>query len=375
MSNYFDAFRIDHILGFFRIWSIPYHALQGVLGRFVPALPVYPSEFEKHRIYFEEERFCDPYITDEILADLFQNNVDQIKNTFLIEKKDGSYQLKEEVNTQRKAVAFLEKTGKKQFKDGLLDLISNVILLKDEQHEKAFHFRIGMHQTRSFLQLDEQTRNQLDGLYVNYFYRRQDYFWKKKAMEKLPQLKSSTQMLVCGEDLGMVPPCVPEVMQSLGILSLEIARMPKSDHSEFFDPADAQYLSVVTPSTHDMSTVRGWWLEDPAKSQRFFNEILRHFGKAPETCEPWINKEVVIRHLYSPAMWSIFQIQDILGINEELRLPDPAKERINIPSESHHYWRYRMHIDLESLIRKTGFNEQLQNFIIESGRLSQNDPS
>lgn len=375
LGNYFDAFRIDHILGFFRIWSIPYHAVQGTLGRFVPALPVHLSEFESQGIYFNQKRYCAPYITDEILKDLFRDQADVVRKEFLEEKDEGQYRLKEEVRTQRKVVDFLKEKGKEQFENGLLDLISNVILLQDDHDEDAFHFRIAVHQTSSFRGLDEHTRQQLEALYVNYFYRRQDYFWKKKAMEKLPQLKSSTQMLVCGEDLGMVPPCVPEVMKDLGILSLEIERMPKTDQVEFFDPAHARYLSVVTPSTHDMSTIRGWWLEDPEKSQRYYNDMMKHFGKAPEKCEPWINKEIVMRHLYSPAMWSIFLIQDILGISEELRYPDPKAERINKPADAHHYWRYRMHIELESLIQQTGFNEELQNFIIESGRLPEREPS
>lgn len=188
-------------------------------------------------------------------------------------------------------------------------------------------------------------------------------------MNKLPGLKRSTNMLVCGEDLGMVPACVPDVMRQLGILSLEIQRMPKNPETEFFHPADAPYLSVVTPSTHDMSTIRGWWEEDTAKTQRFYNFILGHFGASPFYCEAEINKEIVIQHLYSPAMWCIFQLQDILGIDETLRRQNPNDERINIPSDSKHYWKYRMHLGLEELIKNKEFNKELQIHIKASGRL------
>jgi len=187
-------------------------------------------------------------------------------------------------------------------------------------------------------------------------------------MKKLPSLKAATNMLVCGEDLGMVPDCVPDVMKQLGILSLEIQRMPKGTSREFFHPADANYLSVVTPSTHDMSTIRGWWEENREKTQRFYNNELGQWGEAPFFCEPWINKAIVIQHLYSPAMWSIFQLQDLLGMSETIRRENPHDERINIPADPKNYWRYRMHIYLEDLIKEKDFNEELKSYVHSSGR-------
>jgi 4-alpha-glucanotransferase len=251
----------------------------------------------------------------------------------------------------------------------LYDLISNIIFFEEEGSQmQQFHFRFGMESTASFRDLDDYTKQKLKDLYVNYFFRRQDDFWQKEAMHKLPELKRSTNMLVCGEDLGMVPACVPDVMQQLGILSLEIQRMPKNPHTEFFHPADAPYLSVVTPSTHDMSTIRGWWEEDTTKTQRFYNNILGKYGASPFFCEPWINRDILIQHLYSPAMWCIFQIQDILGMSETLRRENPNEERINLPSNPKHYWRYRMHISLEDLIKEDGFNEELGGYVNASGR-------
>jgi 4-alpha-glucanotransferase len=175
-------------------------------------------------------------------------------------------------------------------------------------------------------------------------------------------------MLVCGEDLGMVPACVPEVMKQTGILSLEIQRMPKDVTREFFNPAYAPYLSVVTPSTHDMSTIRGWWEEDRSKTQKFFNEELGQWGDAPYFCDAWINKAIVQQHLHSPAMWSIFQLQDLLGMDENIRRENPNDERINVPAIPNYYWRYRIHIYLEDLIKAKPFNEQLREMIKSSGR-------
>jgi 4-alpha-glucanotransferase len=375
MSNYFDAFRIDHILGFFRIWSIPLHAVEGILGRFVPAIPVEISEFQNNNIWFDHDRYCKPYITDEILGWICHENAGYVKEHFLLPGYRGSYVLRDEFNTQKKVAEYLESSlpDSLVLRQNLFDLITNVILI-EEQHSGGakFHFRIAMKDTSSFQQLDGYTRDLLSDLYINYFYHRQDDFWKKEALKKLPPLKRSTNMLICGEDLGMVPACVPEVMRELAILSLEIERMPKNPKTEFFHPNDAPYLSVVTPSTHDMSTIRAWWEEDRSKTQRFYNFMLGHYGEAPFFCEPWINKEIVLQHLYSPAMWSIFMLQDILGINGALRRENPHDERINVPSDPNHFWQYRMHLDLEELLEDEDFTAELKKYVIESGRISRN---
>jgi 4-alpha-glucanotransferase len=372
MSEYFDAFRIDHILGFFRIWSIPTNAVEGIMGKFVPAIPIHINELYQNNISFQHHRYCKPFITDAIVYEKFSHESDYVKQTFL-NWVDGMFELKPDFNTQKKVEHYFNampvSDGNNYLKYGLYDLISNVIFFEEEGSQmQQFHFRISMEQTSSFRDLDEYSKQRLKELYINYFFRRQDDFWKNEAMNKLPELKRSTNMLVCGEDLGMVPDCVPDVMQQLGTLSLEIQRMPKDPKTEFFHPADAPYLSVVTPSTHDMSTIRGWWEEDTAKTQRFFNNQLGHKGNAPFYCSGWINKEILMQHLYSPAMWSIFQLQDILGISEILRRENPNDERINIPADPKHYWRYRMHISLEELIEETSFNTELKSYITECGR-------
>lgn len=373
MSNYFDAFRIDHILGFFRIWSIPVESVEGIMGRFIPALPISVQEFGERGIWFEYDRFCKPFIIDAILNQTFDGLAQYVKEAFLQPNDRDGYDLKDEFNTQRKVQQFLasqpESDDTEKLKQGLFDLISNVILFEEEGSEgQHFHFRISMENTSSYEYLEEGTKHRLYELYINYFYRRQDAFWKGEAMNKLPALKEATNMLICGEDLGMVPHSVPEVMQRLAILSLEVQRMPKDPTVEFFHPKNAPYLSVVTPSTHDMSTIRGWWEEDRERTQRFFNHILGEWGPAPYYCEPWVNRAIVLQHLYSPAMWSIFQLQDIMGMNDLLRRENPAEERINLPANPQYYWSYRMHLPLEQLIKETRFNNELKDYITNSGR-------
>ncbi len=373
MSYYFDAFRIDHILGFFRIWSIPMDAVEGIMGHFVPAIPVHINEFNSNHIWFDHYRYTQPYITENVLWQVFGYDNELVKSLFLKHQGHGHYILKPEYKTQRlveQHFASLEQDAHHdKIKQGLYNLISNVILFEAENGDgQHFHFRFGMENTTSFRSLELGTQQQLRELYVNYFFRRQDDFWMKEALLKLPALKRVTNMLVCGEDLGLVPACVPDVMKQLGLLSLEIQRMPKDVNTEFFHPNDAPYLSVVTPSTHDMSTIRGWWEEDRERIQRFYNNQLGQWGDAPLYCEAWINKAIVLQHLYSPAMWSVFQLQDILGISESLRRENPNEERINVPANPKHYWQYRMHLSLEQLMEADDFNEELKEFVTSSGR-------
>jgi 4-alpha-glucanotransferase len=371
MSFYFDAFRIDHILGFFRIWSIPMNQVEGIMGRFVPAIPITLQEINSKGISFDHYRFTKPYINETVLLKEFGYDNDYVKQHFLHFIGDGHYELLPAFENQRLVENHFETMPEDEWhlkiKNGLFNLISNVILFEsDEAH--SFHFRFNIGSTSSFQHLDEKTKQILNELYTNYFFIRQDQAWEKEALNKLPMLKKSTNMLICGEDLGLVPACVPNVMHQLGMLSLEVQRMPKASHKTFCHPNDAPYLSVVTPSSHDTSTVRGWWEEDRAKTQQFYNHEIGQWGEAPIYCEAWINKAILVQHLYSPAMWSIFQLQDFLGVDASIRRANPKEEQINVPANPKHYWRYRMHLTLENLLQENNFNQEWYNAIKASGR-------
>jgi 4-alpha-glucanotransferase len=370
MSRYFDAFRIDHILGFFRIWSIPMDSVEGIMGRFVPALPVKPHELLERGVSVNIDRLIRPYITDAVLWEMFGPSMKNIQ-PYLIQLEDGTYRLSGEVSTQRKVEALLNGNHPEVAvtRQGLFDLISNVLMFEEPSSQgTSLHFRFNMATTPSYRHLPESDKLLLQELYVDYFFRRQDQNWKREALRKLPALKRCTDMLICGEDLGLVPSCVPDVMNQLGILSMEVQRMPKDPGQEFFRPSKAPYLSVVTPSSHDMSTIRGWWQEDGEQRQRFFLHELGQYARPPKECEPWIVRNIIRQHLQSPAQWSVFQFQDLIAMSGELRQENAEDERINEPSNPRHYWRYRMHITLEQLMTEDGFNDMLLGMISEGVR-------
>lgn len=370
MSNYFDTFRIDHILGFFRIWQIPISQVEGIMGFLNPSVPIHINEFAEKGLWFDYNRYCKPYVTDAILWDFFGEDVSWVKANCLQIEDGWVLRLKEEFLSQAYVEKlFVEGEISERIKWGLFDLISNVLFFEVEgSNGTQYYPRFGMETLRTFADLDNYTKDRLWELYVDYFYRRQDANWYRSGMEKLPALKRATNMMICGEDLGMMTPCVTSAMNELGILSLEVQRAPKSNKIEFFHPNNAPYLSVVTPSTHDMSTIRGWWEEDRGVTQRFFNSQLGHWGEAPYFCESWICRDIILQHLYSPAMWSIFQMQDLLSISDSVRRTNPHDERINVPSNSMHSWRYRLHLNMEDLLQNDDFNNELRNYITQSGR-------
>ena len=297
MAEYFDAYRIDHVLGFFRIWEIPMPHKSGLMGQFSPALGMSVEEIAAYGVEFNEGLF-----------------------------------------------------------------------LVDHKRSDRWHPRIAVQYQEAYTQLSEDQKYHFNQLYNDYFYRRNNQFWYTEAMKKLPKLTQATRMLVCAEDLGMVPDCVPWVMNELRILSLEIQSMPKDPTTRFGHLSRNPYRSVDTISTHDMATLRQWWDEDEERTQNYFNTMLYRGGPAPHPLPDWLAKDIVSRHLTSPSMLCLISFQDWLSIDEKLRLPDANAERINIPANPRHYWRYRMHLTIEQLLAADELNEEISTLIIQSGR-------
>ncbi|KAA3625593.1 MAG: hypothetical protein DWQ02_21535 [Bacteroidetes bacterium] len=374
MADYFDAYRIDHILGFFRIWEIPLDAVEGTLGYFNPALPLTAHEISSYGIPFDYERMVKPYIRHHHLHGIFGIHTEEVIHKYLEADGYGTYRMKPGFDTQLKVnqhfLADKEEEDlsdkEKLIRDGLFQLIGNVLFIQTGEDE--WHPRITLQSTSSFAELDGHIKHQLEELYVHYFYKRHDDFWYQKGMEKLPAIISASNMLVCGEDLGMVPDCVPPVMDHLGILTLEIQRMSKDPKVRFAHPADAPYLSVCTTSTHDMATIRGWWEEDRKLIQDFYNNELGNFGAAPFFAEPWVCEEMIVQHLYSPAMWVTIPIQDLMAIDGGFRWNETHLEQINDPSNVRHKWRFRMHQSIEELKKVDKFNDLLKSLVERSGR-------
>ena len=371
MAEYFTAYRIDHILGFFRIWEIPYHSVHGLLGQFVPSLPMSKEEIQSFGLDFDKERMTRPYIDDQLIDKLFGDKAHEVRHTFLKHLPSKLYALRPEYNTQRKVETYFDgkdDPASTDMREKLYSLISDVLFIADRDDPNKFHPRIAVQNEPVFCHLSAKEQQAFNRLYDHYYYQRHNEFWYHEAMKKLPILLQATPMLVCGEDLGMVPGCVPWVMNQLQILSLEIQRMPKQTGIEFGRPENYPYLSVCTIGTHDMTTLRGWWKEDSTVTDRFYHNELHYWGTTPEEAPGWLCEEIVRRHLQCPSMLCILTWQDWTAMDEAIRNADIDAERINIPANPHNYWRWRMHITLEKLMSLTDFNQHIRQMIAESGR-------
>lgn len=372
MARYFDAYRIDHVLGFFRIWEIPVHSVHGLLGQFAPALAMSREEIESYGLHFQEDRFTRPFITDWVLDRVFHERAGEVKEKYLDRLDDERYQMKPEVDTQRKVEAlFADATDEKELwlRDGLYALISDVLFVRDHTNPGVFHPRISAQLDFIYESLYDNDKAAFNRLYNGYFYRRNNQFWYQEAMKKLPKLVQATRMLVCAEDLGMVPDCVPWVMDELKILSLELQSMPKDPSVKFGHLSRNPYRSVCTISSHDMPTLRMWWDENVQRTQEYYNTMLYRQGPAPHPLPGWLASDIISRHLTSPSMLCILSIQDWLATDEALRLPDADAERINIPANPKHYWRYRMHLNIEDLAADKRFVQSITEMISQSGRV------
>lgn len=371
LEDYFDCFRIDHILGFFRIWEIPTGYEQGLCGHFNPALPLLKEEIEQYGLPFDEPRFTTPHINRRFLSELWGEGWEEIADRYLAQSSSQHYVLKPFCDTQQKISRLFEGKADEAslcIRNGLYAIANEVLFLKDPVECQKFHPRISAAQSYLYQELSLSDQYAFDHLYWDFFYHRHNDFWKAQAFKRLTPLVASTQMLVCGEDLGMIPQSVPEVMNRLQILSLEIERMPKASGLEFADMHHLPYLSVCTTSTHDMSPLRNWWKEDREKTQRYYQTVLQHAGDAPEECTAELATEIVFNHLIADSILTILPLQDWLAIDDTLRRKNIDTERINVPANPEHYWRYRMHLTLEELLQADTFNEKVKALIVEAGR-------
>ncbi|PIE99306.1 MAG: 4-alpha-glucanotransferase, partial [Paludibacter sp.] len=350
--EYFDAYRIDHILGFFRIWEIPQEDIWALKGSFYPAMPYFPHDLQQKGLRWNEKRYTEPYIDKEYISTLFHENMEKVLQLFFEKDKYDRVVFKSEFDTQRKIENYFQQNKKafgsdfEMVKKGLFELNCNVLFVRDNRNENMFHPRISVHSSNSFKALSQEQQQILDAIYVDYFYHRHNEFWKQKAYEKLPAIKGATQMLSCAEDLGMVPDSVAEVLQNLEILSLEIQRMPKKSNQRFGVPCEYPYLSVCTTSTHDMNPIRAWWKEDKATTEDFYYNVMGGNEQVPQNCSGEMVEKIVKQHLQSNSMFTILPLQDWLAMDENIRLQDEDKERINTPSNPNNFWSYRMHLTL-----------------------------
>ena len=371
LSQYFDALRIDHILGYFRIWEIPSEAVDGLLGHFTPALPLTVDEIEYFGLPFRKELYLRPFINDRLVDRIFGIHAGYVRDNFLIRKAYNLYDLSDKCCTQsriQQLFAGCRDENSMWIRDGLMRLCSNVLFVEDSHQPDMYHPRIGATKEPVFEALTDEEKDAFLRLYNHYFYQRHSFYWGQQAMHRLPAMMGDSRLLFCGEDLGMLPDCVEPVLDELRILGLEIQQMPKQQGFEYAHLEANPIRSVCTISTHDMAPLRQWWQEQPERRQRYYVTMLQKEGRAPEQLPAHLAEEIIARHLYCPSMLCILQLQDWLAMDSELRAKHPQDERVNTPNDPFNRWQYRMHLTIEQLLAADHFNRKVNMMIQRSKR-------
>ena len=305
MSNYFDAFRIDHVLGFFRIWQIPYGTSDGRLGHFMPDLPM---------------------TEDEIRRNGFWKPMDECVSS----QNDDSW---------------------------------DVLFIRDKKDPALFHPAVSGQSTSQYRQLSESDRRAFDRIHDDYFNHRHNDFWAQEGMKRLPCVVNPTSMLVCAEDLGMIPECVHGILDYFCILSLEVQSMPKRPEGRFSWLPNNPLCSVDTATTHDMEPLRLWWRNNPEAAQCYYEQRMEGLGQAPKELSPDMAEYILRKHMQSPSLLCVVALQDWLAIDADMCNPDMEAELVNNPANPHHYWRYRMHLPIERLAGCDRFNRKVRDLV------------
>jgi 4-alpha-glucanotransferase len=371
-QQFFDVARLDHVVSHFRIWEIPRTQLFADMGHYMPALSMSEEEIGRCGLAFRRELFTRPFINDHILEKLFGVHAPYVRETFLQKKAYHLYDLREEYDTQVKVQRFFEGRNDENsqwIRDGLYRLIANVLFLEDPYQPEMYHPRYGVFNAPVFDILTAEEKNAFMTLYNDYFFLRHNDFWRHRASRRFDKLLEDVRMLVCAEDLGLLPDCVHEVLDEQRMLTLEVQRMPKDSEVEFARLSAYPYRSVATISTHDMAPLRQWWEEFPGRTQRYFATMMQKEGRAPKHLPAHLAEELIARHLYGPSMMCILSLQDWLAMSADLRRKDPWSERINAPFDPYNQWKYRMHLTLEQLMTAQQYNGKVRQMIERSKRL------
>lgn len=355
LSQYFKAIRIDHILGFFRIWEIPQHQESGLLGHFTPALPE-PLDYwlEKLAYPYEGELLTQPVITiAQAIQDLGEYLPKLIAQGLLIPTQENKYLLLPH-GRQRdwRKLDPNQVVGGEQSIALLVNYCKETALVADCTNPNVYHPRIAFEQSNLFASWSTVLQNKWLQLSSDYYYHKHNDLWERTAIERLSPLCQHSNILICAEDLGMIPASVPEVLTRLGILSLELERMPKQVTSTGLTQLETlTYQCVCTSSTHDMPPLRAWWESLHTYQQADYlcaqlpeNRLNANNNKAD------IYTKIITRHLSSPAMLTILPIQDWTSIDSTLHLQEAEEEQINYPEKPQHRWSYRLAYNIEDLL-------------------------
>ncbi|MCX7030219.1 MAG: 4-alpha-glucanotransferase [Spirochaetes bacterium] len=361
-ARFFHAFRIDHVLGFFRIWQVPATEGNGLLGWFDPAEACTRADLAAAGFDDAAVRWLSvPHVRGADLRAKLGPDADRVAGRYLLRiGGEDLYNLGPGLDRED-AIRALDEPNR--IKEALYRWHADRALLaagRDRFFPSWYYER-----SQAFIGLDDDRRRRLQDLFRE---RRtaSERIWERRGRDLLAMVRDASDMLVCAEDLGDVPDCVPRVLADLGILGLRIerwAREWKRPGSPFIPPAEYPALTVCTPSVHDTSTLRGWWEEDRAEREAFY-PLLELGGACPDRLTPEVHAAIVERCLGSRSRLCMFPLQELLDLDPDLWTPDPRGDRVNVPGTvADTNWTWRMPLTIESLTGRTGLADRLRAMV------------
>lgn len=369
-SKYYQMYRIDHVLGFFRIWAIPENECTAVLGHTEPFDPVTTQEL--HSFGFSDDRIrwmSKPHVSTSSIQDV--NNGDYlgthgILNTLM--DRIGNEELwlfKKEIKGDkdiwaREDIPFAvrEKLAEK-WRDRMF------VEVKKDNYFPIWTYT----QTTAWNSLSDNEKNAMNE-FIGQKLEKMGYLWEKQARTLLGELTGCTKMIACAEDLGANIDSLPLVLKDLSIMSLRVVRWTRQWNKTgqpFFSFSDYPELSVATASVHDSSTLRLWFMKEQDANDfiasfppeaSIANEV--RYGQYNPTTANYLLSTIENAN----SNYVIHPIQDFLGLVDTYYAEDPVTEQINIPgSVSLFNWTYRLPAPIETLIKDKELTSRIANLV------------
>jgi 4-alpha-glucanotransferase len=207
-----------------------------------------------------------------------------------------------------------------------------------------------------------------DGAYLAYPFR--------ELLEGVVEESWISRTIVIGEDLGTVPPGFTDTMVRAGLLSYQVFYFTEQD-GVWMPPQAYRREALVCGSTHDLPTLKGWWIgndidwrlkanrvtEREAAMQRqermrdrqlLIDALVEAQALAPNAVQAdsgeITDEDLVAIHRFlarTPCRLFSVQIDDALGALEQANLPGTIDEHPN--------WRRKIAAPIETLGEKPLF--------------------
>lgn len=362
-SNFYDAYRLDHILGFFRIWAIPSEDCNALNGHTEPFS--YFSRKDLYKLGFDDDRIrwlSQPHIPTNVIEDITWNReiAHQILEKLCTQIGDEELWLFKKTVTGSRQIL---ETDFSEMVDGaateritakLVEYWSNRTLI--EISKDKFIPLWSYDYSTSWNSLNENEKKSLLELFAT-LNKKNERLWKKQADEIFESITKNIKMIPCGEDLGVNISCVPQTMKNHNILGLRVVRWCRKwdiKNQPYIPFDDYEPLSVTTTSVHDSSTIRDWY--ENGTTDAFFSEEEsekddKNLNKsAQKEFSPDIAFDIMNKCAKSASIWYISPLQDFLYLNKKYWLENSKAERINIPGTVTKFnWTYRLPASIEEL--------------------------